>query len=203
MTRRAISIYMAATCAIVIVCPGRLVCGIVIAVELCLLMLFGLLFRAFLSKIKMENMIQSTMLVFIVFLTALFKQFLILIMPELALQLSFILYLPAISTFSTVFLLEKNIPEIKELLSRNVISAGMFSLYILIVAFVRDLFGYGTLTLPAYGRQFEIVIFNPDRISTLSFLATIPGALILTALFLSGFLFVENKFNILKKAGIK
>lgn len=202
MTRRAISIYMAATCAIVIVCPGRLVCGVVIALELCILMLFGLLFRALLSKFNLENMMQSSMLVFIVFLTILYKQLLILLMPELALQLSFVLYLPSISTFTTVFLMEKEIPSIKELLKKDLVSAGMFAFYVMAVSFVRDIFGYGTISLPAYGRQFELVLFNPERISSLSFLATIPGALILTALFLSGFLFMENKFNILKKAGI-
>lgn len=202
MTRRAISIYMAATCAIVIVCPGRLVCGVVIALELCILMLFGLLFRALLSKFNLGNMMQSSMLVFIVFLTILYKQLLILLMPELALQLSFVLYLPSISTFTTVFLMEKEIPSIKELLKKDLVSAGMFAFYVMAVSFVRDIFGYGTISLPAYGRQFELVLFNPERISSLSFLATIPGALILTALFLSGFLFMENKFNILKKAGI-
>ena len=55
MTRKAISIYMAAICAIVIVAPGRFVCGIVIAVELICLMLFGLLLKSLLKKMNLEK----------------------------------------------------------------------------------------------------------------------------------------------------
>lgn len=203
MTRRAISIYMAATCAIVIVCPGRFVCGLVIALELCFLMLFGLLFRALLSKLKIENMMQSSMLVFIVFLTLLIKQILSLTMPELALQMSFIIFLPSISTFTTVFLLEDDIPAVKEIIKTDMVSAGLFACYVLLISLFRDICGFGTITLPNYGRQIEIVLFNSNNVSALTFFATIPGAITLTALFLSGFIFVENKFNIIKKAGLK
>ena len=203
MTRKAISIYMAATCAIVIVCPGRLVCGIVIALELCILMLFGLLFRTLLSKLRMENMMQSTMLVFVVFLTLLYKQILCLLMPELALQMSFIIFLPSISTFTTVFLLEEDVPSMSVIIKNDMVSAGLFACYVIVISLIRDVLGFGTLTLPYYGKQIELVLFKSENISALTFLATIPGAIVLTALFLSGFIYVEKKFNIIRKAGVK
>ena len=106
MTRKAISIYMAATCAIVIVAPGRFVCGIVIAIELICLMLFGLLLKSLLKKMNLEKIEQVLILSFVIFFTVFFKQILVQIMPVIALQLSFVIFLPSISTFTTVFLLE-------------------------------------------------------------------------------------------------
>lgn len=202
MTRKAISLYMAATCAIVVVSPGRFVCGIVIAIELLILMFFGLLFKSFIKKIKMEEMEQASIITFVIFLTIFCKLLLSLIMPDLALQLSFILYLPSISTFTTVFLLEENNMTLKESLLSDMPAAFRFIVYNLAISFIRDLLGYGTITLPAFGHHYEKVIFSEDKISAATFLATIPGSLILNALFLSGFLYVERKVNIIRKAGI-
>lgn len=202
MTRKAISLYMAATCAIAIVAPGRLVCGLIIAVELQFLMLFGLLFKAFLRKIKLDNLAQPLMLCFAVYFTIMFKQLLTLIMPELALQLSFVLYLPTISTFTTVFLLEETPMTLKESMKKDLPVSFHFEVYIIMVSFLRDVLGYGTLTLPFADSQLEYVLFSSERISATSFLATIPGSLVLNALLLSLYLFIEKKGAILKKAGL-
>ncbi len=200
MTRNAISIYMAATCAIVVVAPGRLVCGIIIAVELLLLMLFGLLFKSLLKKMNIERMEQPAMLCFVVFITILCKQLIAVFMPEVALQLSFVLFLPSISTFTTVFLLEEKNMTLKESLSKNMPAALLFATYIFVISLIRDVVGFGTITLPAIGHQFELVLFSAERISSATFLATIPGSLVMNALFLSAFLFLERKVNIIKIA---
>ena len=90
MTRRAISVYMAATCAMDIVAPGRFVCGIVFAVEICLLMLLGIHFKALIKKNSLRHLSQDLMLCFVVYFTLLYWQLLALLMPELALQLEFL-----------------------------------------------------------------------------------------------------------------
>ncbi len=200
MTRKAISIYMAATCAIVIVAPGRFVCGILIAAELLILMLFGLLFKSFIKKIKIEKMEQPVMLCFVIFATIFCKRLIALFMPEVALQLGFVLFLPSISTFTTVFLLEETDMSLKESLKKDMPAAVLFAAYILLVSLIRDIIGFGTITLPSSGHQLEFVLFSENRISSATFIATIPGSLILNALLLSAYLFVEKKMNIIKKA---
>lgn len=201
MTRKAISIYMAATCAIVIVAPGRFVCGIVIAVELICLMLFGLLLKTLLKKMNLEKTEQAIMLCFVIFFTVFYKQLLIQIMPVIALQLSFVIFLPSISTFTTVFLLEENDMTLKESLLKNMPVALGFASYLLVVSLLRDIAGFGTITLPALGEHFETVIFSAEKISFLTFFATIPGSLVLNALLLSLYLCIEKKLQIVKKAG--
>ncbi len=203
MTRKAISIYMAATCAIVIIAPGRFACGLIIGVELILLMLTGLLFKALVKKINIPNLEQPLMLSFAIFFTILFKQALILISPILALQLSFVLFLPAISTFTTVFLLEEKNITLKESLVQNMPVSFGFVIYILFVFLIRDTIGFGTISLPSYGGLFEIELFSPEKVSFRSFFATIPGSLVLNALFLSFYLWFEKKIHIIKNAGVK
>lgn len=203
MTKKAISVYMAATCAISIITPGRFVCGIIFSVEICLLMLCGILFRALINLCKLQKVRQILILMFVVYLTMFYKNLLIIIMPELALQLGFSLFLPTISTFSTVFLMEDKTTSLKENLKNDLPGALLFSVYTLFISFVRDLLGFGTITLPAIGSFKEYIIFDTQSVSAASFVATIPGSLVLSALLLSLYLFVENKFHILKRAGIK
>lgn len=201
MTKKAISVYMAATCAIGIICPGRFVCGFIIAFEIIFLMVTGDLFRALLKTLKLEKMNQSLLLVFVVYLTIMMKEILKFIMPMMALQMGFLLFLPAISTFTTVFLLEENNNSLSENLRSDFPAAFLFAAYILLITIIRDIFGYGTFTLPKLGSPLEFVIFNPISVSSMTFLATIPGALVLTSLLLALFLFLENKIHILQKVG--
>lgn len=203
MTRKAISIYMAATCAIVVVAPGRLVCGLIIAFELMMLMLFGLLFKALVKKMNLENLEQPAILSFVVFFTILTKFLITLLMPEVALQLGFVIFLPSISTFTTIFLLEEKEMTLKESLSNDLPAALRFSLYIILVSLIRDVVGFGTITLPDIGKQMEIILFSSEKVSTFTFLATIPGSLILNALLLASYLYVEKKVIIMRKAGIR
>lgn len=202
MTRKAVSIYMAATCAIVIVSPGRLVCGIAVAFELICIMLLGILFKTLLKKMNLEKIGQVSILCFVIFFAILYKQILIQAMPVLALQLSFVIFLPPISTFTTVFLLEEQEMTLKESLCKNMPVAFGFSVYILVVSLLRDVIGFGTITLPATGKPFEAVLFSADKISFGTFLATIPGSLVLNALLLSLYLCIEKKFQIVKRAGV-
>lgn len=201
MTRKAISIYMAATCAIVIVAPGRFVCGIVLAVELVCLMLFGLLFKSLFRKMNLEKITQAAMLCFVIFFAIFYKLLLVQIMPVIALQLSFVIFLPPISTFTTVFLLEEKDMALKESLMKNMPVAAGFASYLLVVSLLRDVVGFGTITLPSVGEHFEAVLFSADKISFGTFFATIPGSLVLNALLLSLYLCIEKKLQIVKKAG--
>ena len=202
MTRKAISIYMTATCAMAIVIPGRFAIGIIIATEVFLLTVFGTLFSALLKTLRITELRTAAMCAFLVSFTVLFKQLLILSMPETALQLSFVLYLPSISSFTTVFLIKEKLPPLKTDLLGNFAPPFIFTVYMLVFVLIRDCIGYGTITLPAPGKMIEIVVFPEWYSAAGTFFATIPGALVLSALFLSLFLAMEEKFKIIVKAGI-
>lgn len=202
MTRKALSVYMAATCAMMVVAPGRLACGIILAIEICILLFSGTLFRALCRKFKIQSIQQPVVLSSIVFMTIIIRQLIMLFMPLMAMQLGFVIYLPAISTFTTVFLLDEKNYSLPEELKLNMIPALFFAGYCVIVSFIRDILGFGTITLPSAGNQFEYVVFSPDRVSGLTFFATIPGALIMSSLLLAAYLTAEKRFNIIKKAGL-
>lgn len=202
MTRKALSVYMSATCALMIVAPGRLVCGIILALEIIILMMAGTLVRAMCRKFNIGKIANTVILASIVFTTIVIKQLLMMFMPINALQMNFIIFIPTISTFTTVFLLDENTYTLKEELKLNITPSLFFAFYSIIFSLIRDIIGYGTITLPYYKDQLEITIFNIDRVSILTFFATVPGALILSSLILASYLTAEKRFNIIKKAGI-
>ena len=84
MTRKAVSIYMAMTCATAIVVPGRFAIGIIFAFEALFIYFFCTLFRCLLNILKMKQVVSVLMCVFIVSMTIIFKQLLILFMPQTA-----------------------------------------------------------------------------------------------------------------------
>lgn len=193
---------MTATCAVTIVIPGRLAVGIVLAAEMLLLTLAGTLFNSLLKKLRMDSMNTVSMCVFIVSFTVFFKQLLSLFMPETALQLSFVIYLPPLSSLTTVFLIRTKHPPLKTSIPANLAPAVIFAVYIIVFTLIRDIVGYGTITLPAPGKAAEFVFFPESYTAFGTFFATIPGALVLSALFLTVFLTIEENFKILIKAGI-
>ncbi|MDE5897883.1 MAG: hypothetical protein K2H09_01260 [Treponemataceae bacterium] len=202
MTKNAVSFYMVATCVMVAAAPGRFACGFALAFSVCFLMLTGTLFRALLKKLRLEQMEFLLMASFIVFATMFVRQLLAIMMPEMALQLGFALYLPSVSTFTTLFLFERKERGVKSALKDIMRPTLVFSAYSLGCALIRDVLGYGTITLPAFGRMYEQVVADPERISMCSFLATVPGALTLCALLLAAYLAVERKMKVLETAGL-
>lgn len=203
MTKKAVSLYMAITCATAIVVPGRFAIGIIFAFEYLFITFFGTLFRYLLDVLKVRQVGAVLMCVFTVSMTIIFKQLLILLMPQTAMQLSFVLYLPAISSFSTAFLFNEERFSLIDDIKSTIAPAVVFSIYMLITTFLRDILGYGTLTFPAPRKMIEIMLFPENYTYAGSFVATIPGALVFSAVFLFLFLEVEHKLKFLKRAGVK
>ena len=203
MTRSAVSLYMIATCSLVVVAPGRFVAGLLLAMELMFLLVFASLFRKFLKILKLGMLFIPSLLLFIVFATMFFRQILVIWMPELAMQLGFVIYLPAISPFSTVFLFDEKDLSIKDEIQAVIKPALIASCYTIVFSFIRDVLGYGTITFPGVSRMNEIVLFSSQNITSFTFLATIPGALVMSSLFLALYLAIERKVKILKEAGVE
>ena len=67
MNKRAGYVYMATTCSMVVLTPGRFAIGLILVIQMCLLMFLGTLFRSLIRVLKMEKMSSTLMLSFMVF----------------------------------------------------------------------------------------------------------------------------------------
>lgn len=190
-------------CAMFIVAPGRFAYGIILVLELLFLMLTGTLFNYLLKILKMQKLSSITLLFFIVFDVLFFRQLLILTMPELALSLGFVIFLPAVSTFTFSFLFGKENDSLKEDLKNNLMNIFKTSVYGFFISLIRDILGYGTFTFISFNGLIEKVIFNSETNSFFTFFATIPGGIILYALVLVIYMLVLKRMDIIKKAGVE
>ncbi|MGP1458116.1 MAG: hypothetical protein ACTTKL_02250 [Treponema sp.] len=202
MTRKLFLLYMTAVFAMTVVAPGRLACGIALALEIFILMIMEVLFSRLIKTLKIERVYRISMLCMNVFFIMLTRQVLILVSPQIALQLGFVLYFPAASAFVTVPELRRNSEPLFSSLKKSAVPALFFSLYTVLFSLLRDIAGYGTISFFTASGLREKVIFPADKISFFSFAATIPGAIILNALIAYAFSLLENKLKILEKAGV-
>ena len=194
--------YMAAMCSLFIVAPGRFASGLVLIIGLALFTVTGTLFCHFLKFLKMNEMKSVLLIGFIVFMVMLYRQILILTMPSLALSMSFILFLAAISTYVISFMFTPEENSLSVDLKKNALHIAKVSLYGFFVSLVRDVFGYGTFTFISFNGVIEKVIFPEEKISLMSFIASIPGGFILSALILVVYMLILKKIDVMKRAGL-
>lgn len=202
MSKKSFSLYTTTVCATAITSPGRFVCGLVLAFEMFILMIMEILFSKLVKILKIEKLYKITMLSSAVFLVMLIRQLTALIAPEIALQMGFVIYFPAISVFVNVLYNKPDETSLKEILKSNILPSLIFAAYTALFSLMRDILGFGTISFFSNSGISEIILFSADRISILSFIATIPGAVIFTALIVYIFSNLENKFKILEKAGV-
>ena len=191
---RNIFMFLSVALVLLIPVPGRFAYGIVMLVEFILLMSIGTLSRALLSKIRIEEFQNAMVPIIMVAVSIFFKQLLIMISPLMAFTLGYAVYLPAVSAFLLGTLAEKKSASLVSDVKKNCMTTLSISLPIAVVFFIRDLLGYGTITLPAHNGIFEIHII--PKIEGFKFatvlLASIPGAFIS----LAACTFIINKFGL-------
>ncbi|MEE3410970.1 MAG: hypothetical protein VZQ47_03745 [Treponema sp.] len=190
-------VFIAASFALLIAAPGRLAYGLPLIVELNILMAATRAFYSFVKKFDMGGVTDILAVSFIVFLTAAFKQLLILFSPVIALTLSFCIYIPALSVFLLASVFQAQGGE-----KNGFESTFWFSVFALVFFLLRDILGYGTLSLPVPNGIKESYLFNSYDTAFLSFFATIPGALLVLLLCMSFLLTVQLKMNTIEKAGV-
>ena len=191
-------VFIAASFALLSAVPGRLAYGLPLIIELNLLMAASRAFYSFVKKFDMGNLSDILAVSFIVFMTILFKQFLILFSPVIALTLSFCLYIPALSVFLLASVFQNQQNSTASFFETMV----WFSVFALLFFLLRDILGYGTLSLPIPNGIKESYLFNSYDTAFLSFFATIPGALLVLLLCMSFLLTVQLKMNAIEKAGL-
>lgn len=196
--------YIASFLMLTIPATGRFVYGLTLVIELFFLELLGILINSLVSKLKFNEIRTYFVMFFMIAITILYRQILVLTYTEIALTLGFVLYIPPVSVYLTHTLFTDNEEPLAVRLKANLLSTVVFSLIILGFFLFRDVAGYGTFTF--FGRNhriFEKVLFNPDKIGIFTFFASIPGALILTSLIIYFIMFFRNKVRILTSRGEK
>lgn len=196
MKRNLYFVFIAASLALLVSAPGRLAYGLPLVLELNLLAFGATAFNSIMKKVDLGPLRDILTLSFIIFLTILYRQFLALYSPVLALALSFTIYLPAASAF----LLGCVYSEQANPVGKNASVCAKFSVFAAIFFLLRDILGYGTISLPARNAIREIVLFDSYKTSLLSFLATIPGALLIFVFLTSVLLTAQTRMIVIEKA---
>ena len=194
--------YIASFLALTIPTPGRFVLGFTLILELFILEILGILINSLVSKLKFNEIRSYFVMLFMIAITLLYRQILVLTYTEIALNLGFLIYLPPVSLFLTHTLFSDNDEALPVKLKTNLLNTLTFSILILLFFLFRDIFGYGTFTF--FGKNhriFEKIIFNPERIGIFTFFASIAGALVLTGLMIYLFLSLRNKARIISSKG--
>lgn len=200
MNKKSIYVYIAATLAMIVPAPGRFACGIILVLELNLLMLVGTLVKAFIYRFNLRTTGNVLLLSVMIAATMFIRQILVITVPDMAVQLGFVLYLPTVSSFLIGYMFGEEQQSLGRAVSRNMLHSLSYSVFALVFFLFRDVAGFGTITLLTSHGVYEKVLFDSGKISALVFFATIPGALVCTAGILILYVYIINKFEIVEKA---
>lgn len=202
MKKKSIYVFITASLALCVPAPGRFVFGIILVLEMNIMMLLCTSFRQLVAKLRIDYLSDIMTLSFLIFLAMLYKQLLIFISPETAIQIGFVIFIPPASSYFIGYIFgtkPKSLPEdIKSYMSHTL----LYSLFALLFFLLRDIAGFGTFTYITFSGVKEIVL-NTEKISAMSFFATIPGALISVSLILTLYIFVMDKIHIVGRTGIE
>ena len=190
--------YIAANLAFLIPIPGRFAYGLIMIVLFNIQMAIVTMFFHAIHRIQLANMRNALLTFMIVALGIIYKQILIIICPIAALTLGFCIFLPTLTSVIIEFFFLNYSHGLKKHLINNMKKSCFMSFFALIFFCVRDILGYGTFTLPGWKELIVIHLpYNIEKIGASIFIATIPGSLGLIAIFLTLYIFIVNKINIL------
>lgn len=198
MNKQIYNIFTVISFALLIASPGRFAFGLIICAELFFLAICGLIVYALLEKLNLNQFKSILTIITLIFSTILYKQIIMWLFPLIALQLSFVFYLPAISSYM-IGMIYKNDSKIK--ISENIKIISFFSIFALVFYLIRDILGFGSFTFPTLNGIFEIILFNSKTLSWSVFFASMPGALFLVTVSILVFVCIQNKFNIIERIG--
>lgn len=196
MNKRTYFIFIAASFALLVPSPGRFAYGLVLIVEMNALVLASAAFSIFVNRFELGNLHNVITLSFVVFSTVLFRQILILFSPVIALTLGFVIFLPPVSVFLFGSVFAESLASPFDALRQSLV----FSAFALVFFFLRDLLGFGTISVPVPNGIGEARFFDSRSTAFCSLFASVPGALLLVVLCMAALLTVQRKMNIIEKS---
>lgn len=198
MNKQIYNIFTVISFALLIASPGRFAFGLIICAELFFLAICGLIVSALLEKLNLNQFKSILTIITLIFSTILYKQIIMWLFPLIALQLSFVFYLPPISSYM-IGMIYKNDSKIK--FSENIKIISFFSIFALVFYLIRDILGFGSFTFPTLNGIFELILFNSKTLSWSVFFASMPGALFLVSVSILIFVCIQKRFNIIERIG--
>lgn len=191
-------LYIILSLGLLVPVPGRFAYGFVLILLLNILLFAGLFVKRLVRILDIEEFQSVIIATALISICILYKQFIILLSPIMALTLGFAIFIPAVSSFLLGYVGDPVRIPLKEECYDCMKKAGRFSVYGLFFFIIRDVLGYGTITFPKHNGIFQIRFFNVGAGYIGSFFASIPGALVLTAVFVIFLNHVKNKFEIVQ-----
>ena len=191
-----IYLYIASNLAFLVPVPGRFAYGLILMLFFNIQMiLLTLLFHA-IHRMRLAELRNAVLSLAIISLGICLKQILAIFCPIISLTLGFCIFLPALASVIIEFFFLDYEHGLKRHIAQNMKKSLLMTIFSLIFFLIRDIFGYGTFTLPAYKR---LLVYhlpnNPNSSDASVFLATIPGSLGFIAVLLALYIFVSNKMT--------
>ena len=203
MKKNELYIYIPLSFALLLPVPGRFAYGLIIVFLLYLMSVCGILFKKFAVKFfnaELSNVIVTIMLVSLCILV---RQLVIVFSPLIAFVLGIAFFMPAFTSFILGNLYSSSSLSVLFELKNVFVKCSFFCVFALVFFFIRDVFGYGTISFPSPNGIFEIQIFSAEnKIFLFSFLASIPGAVVLLLLFNALFFKIISSFEIIETSRV-
>ena len=193
--------YIASNLALLIPVPGRFAYALVLLVLFNVQMIsVTLLFHA-IHRLRIGNLQNSILALTIIALGIFYKQILTIFCPIIAFTLGFCIFLPTLASVIIEFFFLSYEHGLKSHLINNMKTALFMTIFALFFFLIRDIFGYGTFTLPAWKKLLVFHLpYNPNATGASVFLATVPGGLCLVSILLMAYIFIMNKLRIFSHA---
>ncbi len=179
--------------------PSRVAYTLIMLVTVNFVMLSGTALKMFIGKLDLQNLETPLLIIFMISMTLLFKQLIILFSPIIALTIGFVIYLAPVSSFLTGHILEPKENYTSNMFAVNMRNSGILSGIAALVSIVREFLAYGSFSLP-FRDGIHIYKYPFVKSDTLSFFfSTISGALILTGIVVALFFFINRKIEIARR----
>lgn len=179
--------------------PSRFAYTLIMLLTVNFVMLSGTALKMFIGKLDLQNLEPPLLIIFMISMTLLFKQFIILFSPIIALTIGFVIYLAPVSSFLTGHILEPKENYASNMFAVNMRNSGILSGIAALVSIVREFLAYGSFSLP-FRDGIHIYKYPFVKSDTLSFFfSTISGALILTGIVVALFFFINRKIEIARR----
>lgn len=194
--------YIAAALSMFVPAPGRLAYGLVLILEIIFLTFFGVLLQSITKKLSAEDFSKPLSFVFLFFLVLIFQQILNILCPFITITLGFNIYLVALSAVPVVFFTSNYIfsQKLSFRLKYTMKHCMIFSFLGFLFFLFRDIFAFGTITLPGRHKLLEIILIPALYEYNSFFFNSIPFALILLSILLAFVSLILRKFEIVRRS---
>jgi hypothetical protein len=199
MTAKKIFVYIVSLLMLILPVPGRTACGIALLLLFNIIVCAGTLCYRAIVFLKLELLCQILMIFFVLFVTIFYKQLVTLFSPVLALTLGISFYITALCAYEITGF-AGSVPEtirtkagLREVLAENMKRSLIFSATAFVLFVIRELMGYGALSLPSPSGMMELVFPFSGVFTTSIFWASIPGAVMSASIILALATFVYRK----------